>query len=444
MKRQISSRFASEISSYTEYVNELSLLLREAPSYADADWEQKLKKVLGGQPRERLRQLVETKTLREHGAFFTSSELSRKAVATAQKNRFADALYYDSACGAGDLLLAIARTLPLKKTVVDTVQAWGRNLTGRDIHKEFISACRTRLILLAMSLHRSRDYPADLVDDAFPSIICGDGMKDLSAYENADNVIINPPFCGILAPSCCTWTRGKVSSAALFVDVAVGAMRPGAKLTAILPDVLRSGTRYGLWRSLMKNCSESLVVQRNGLFDKWADVDVFVLNLVKRSRNKSGNADSSIWGCSRKFVPCVGDHFNVHVGPVVPHRDKKKGPLVPYVDTHTLPRWKTTKDIASRRRYAGRTFSGPFVAIRRTSRPGGAYRAAASIVSYKGEVAVENHLLVAIPHAGTLKACKELMANLKTDKTNSWLDRRIRCRHLTVSAVAKIPMEARA
>ena len=94
------------------------------------------------------------------------------------------------------------------------------------------------------------------------------------------------------------------------------------------------------------------------------------------------------------------------------------------------------------RRHEGKVYKPPFVVIRRTSRPGHPYRAAATVIAGKEAVAVENHLIVCEPKAKTLKMCKKLMTQLKTQTINKFLDERIRCRHLTVGAVAAIPFES--
>jgi hypothetical protein len=98
------------------------------------------------------------------------------------------------------------------------------------------------------------------------------------------------------------------------------------------------------------------------------------------------------------------------------------------------------KTFEDTRQYRGRVYNTPFVAIRRTSRPGHPYRATATIISGKTPVAVENHLIVCQPKNNTLKMCKALLAHLKTAMTNKFLDERIRCRHLTVGAIQEIPV----
>ena len=101
------------------------------------------------------------------------------------------------------------------------------------------------------------------------------------------------------------------------------------------------------------------------------------------------------------------------------------------------------RDFPESRRHEGKVYAPPFVAIRRTSRPGHPYRATATIIAGKIPVAVENHLIVCEPKNGTLRTCRELMRQLKTEAVNEFLNARIRCRHLTVGSVAAIPFAVR-
>lgn len=54
-------------------------------------------------------------------------------------------------------------------------------------------------------------------------------------------------------------------------------------------------------------------------------------------------------------------------------------------------------------------------------------------------VAVENHLVVLRPLDGSQAACEQLLGVLDSEATSQWLDRRIRCRHLTVGALQTVP-----
>ena len=187
----------------------------------------------------------------------------------------------------------------------------------------------------------------------------------------------------------------------------------------------------------MESLSEGIEITTYGQFDKWTDVDVFTVKLLRSEPKKSAKVK---WWKTVKGVRDgkVGDYFKVHVGAVVPHRDPELGPNVAYVHAKTLPAWGRLKRITERRRFDGTLFLPPFVAVRRTSRPGDK-RAVATIISGIRNVAVENHLVVLLPNKKTISECKELLRVLKYPETNRWLDKRIRCRHLTVESLKEMP-----
>jgi len=60
-------------------------------------------------------------------------------------------------------------------------------------------------------------------------------------------------------------------------------------------------------------------------------------------------------------------------------------------------------------------------------------------VTSKDSIAIENHLLVAIPRDKKVGTCKKLLDLLKLDATSEWMNKRICCRHLTVSSVGDLP-----
>jgi hypothetical protein len=132
------------------------------------------------------------------------------------------------------------------------------------------------------------------------------------------------------------------------------------------------------------------------------------------------------------------------VGTVVPHRDPHRGPWAPYIEARDLPLGGCfDANHAARRRHPGRRFEPPFVAIRRTSRPGqGQPRALGVLVKGARPVLVENHLLVCRPRDARL-SCEALLELLSATQTSAWLDERIRCRHLTVRALKDVPAAAR-
>jgi hypothetical protein len=167
-------------------------------------------------------------------------------------------------------------------------------------------------------------------------------------------------------------------------------------------------------------------------------VDVFILRVMRRAKNSA--AKSVQWtSVPIQMGTTIGDYFDVHVGRVVPHRDPETGKRHPYIHARCVPMWKIMRKFKQFRRHEGLVYHPPFVVIRRTSRPGHPYRAAATVIAGGKSVAVENHLIVCEPKDKTQAMCKKLMRQLKTKMVNEYLDARIRCRHLTVGSVEAIP-----
>jgi hypothetical protein len=274
----------------------------------------------------------------------------------------------------------------------------------------------------------------------FPLIRVGDGLQPGPGYSRADWIIVNPPYGYMGAPKECSWASGSITAAGVFFEACLQNSTVGTRITAVLPDVLRSGTRYEKWRQLVAEQSIINRLQPYGLFDHRADIDVFILDVVKqpigtRSRNNRWT-DPNI-----KRGKTVGDLFAVHVGPVVPHRHRRVGTFAPYIHARAIPPWACVNLITEHRRFKGSLFTPPFVAIRRTSRPGDKHRATSTLITDTRPVAVENHLVVCCPRDGTIKSCRQLLRQLRRKQTSDWLNGRIRCRHLTVASVKELPLD---
>lgn len=393
---------------------------------------------LNGQPAARLRSAIPLAVRKTEGIFFTDAKLARRASSQLISEIPAIGIIADIGCGAGDLILACARKLPLCSDLNKTLQMWGERLMAFDIHPEFISVTKTRLVLLAISrgvrINQSSIPP---ISELFPMIRRHDFLSCPSEVTQATHIIINPPYYDLTAPPKCTWGNRKISVAALFIDACVSNASPGAKIAAILPDVLRSGSYYEKWRQHIESLSQQTEITTYGQFDKCVDVDVFILKLL---RNDSKKPSKTRWWRSIREAHKgkVGDYFKVHVGPVVPHRDPEEGSLVAYIHAKLLAHWGRIKRINERRRYKGTLFRPPFVAVRRTSRPGDK-RAIGTIITGKRKVAVENHLILCLPNRKTVTECKHLLKVLKSEHTDRWLDKRIRCRHLTTQSIKELP-----
>jgi hypothetical protein len=393
---------------------------------------------LDGQPGRELRRLVPLMMRRADGAFFTGSALAKRVVSKYLRSASPDATVCDPACGAGDLLIAAAARLPVLPDLRDTLELWSRSLRGFDIHEEFVEAARLRLVLAAVARGaRARKSTPKQLAALLSHIRVADGTR--VDFRDVNVVLMNPPYGTKPAPSTCAWASGSVSDAAVFTHELLERTPFSTKVVAILPDVLRTGSRYAKWRHEIEQRLIVDGINVVGIFDNWADVDVFVLHGRKRKAILA-DAPSAQWWAPAAAGARLSDLYDVHVGAVVPHRDPKVGPWRKYVHARTISNVDKF-DIAAgpSRRFDRRTFRPPFVVVRRTSRPDDQIRAVGTIVIGDEDVAVENHLLVVSPRLGTIGECETLLDVLKRESTTQWLNERIRCRHLTVGAVAAIP-----
>lgn len=426
---------------FEPYVCVLESLALRAGSGASPTAEDKAQftAMLNGQPAERLRKLVELPTRRNSGAFFTGQVVADRALGPCAPTLSRESIVYDPACGVGDLLLTCARRLPLQQDLATTIAVWGEQLRGFDIHAEFIRAAKARLVLLAVALGAAMGgRPLPPLEQIFPHLRVTDALQEADMWL-ASHILLNPPYQRIPAPAGCAWGSGKVSQAALFLDRCLDGVAVGTRIVAILPDVLRTGSLYARWRAAVEARARIESIEVVGAFDTWADVDVFILRATAGLPELSQSAS---WWKPAEYISGerLENRFEVHVGPVVPHRHKELGNSYPYVYARLLPAWGTFEvEAGERRLFQGRTFAPPFVAVRRTSAPGDKSRALATIVVGECPVAVENHLFVLKPRDGSLESCRKLLVVLQDDKTNAWLDERIRCRHLTVAVLRDLP-----
>ena len=392
---------------------------------------------LDGQPGRELRRRYSGALLRSTGTFFTGSELAQRLIEDLCFTEEETSLIIDPACGAGDLLVACAKRLPISACVADTLIAWGKQLFGYDINSAFVQTARVRLAILAA--HRCGDDSGTASLDLaklLPNIKVADGGAKWDLPRPPSLIVVNPPFAHGINEASATWAQGRTSQAAMFIARCLEEATDGTLLAAILPDVLRTGTRYRAWRTLLQTATSRMSVEVNGRFDKFTDVDVFLL------RAKLGKA--AILQCSWGYPeegdgPRLRDLFYIHVGPVVPFRLTGRGPWRPYVHAELLPVGSTATDFPQHIRFEGTTYLPPFVLVRRTSKSDYKHRCVGTLIVGDKPLAIENHLLIVKPKDGTLRTCKELLAHLGTGDTTDWMNQRIRCRHLTVSSVGELP-----
>ncbi len=424
---------------FAPYVDHLAtLLVATVRDGADAR-KAELASALDGQPGQQLRKLYTISDLRDTGTYFTGSALANRLV-TALANHLPGAdRVVDPACGAGDLLVACARHLPLQATVAETLKDWGERLTGFDINSAFVDATRYRLALLAFE--RTKSSPREIrktlpLEKIFPNIQLRSGIKEWELVSAPAVIVVNPPFSYGLAEKSCTWAQGRISQAATFMDNCLSNSARGTRILAILPDVLRTGSRYAKWRQMITAKATVHSVEIAGQFDELTEISVFLLELEV-------GADTGVttrWAHpTNTTVRTVKDLFDVHVGPVVPFRLNHKGRWCTYIHSEQLPPWATVRKIDQHVRFAGTTYMPPFVAIRRTSKADYQVRCIGTLVTGSLPMAVENHLLIALPKDKKVGTCKKLLEVLKRDTTSAWMNERIRCRHLTVGSVGDLP-----
>jgi hypothetical protein len=429
--------FTLRAESFQPYVESLRFLLIAYDPASAAD-SARIVAALDGQPGRELRNRYPAHLLRITGTFFTGSQLASQLpdiLSLEEGNR----LIVDPACGAGDLLVAFAKRLPMRSDLRTTITEWGTQLAGFDLNDAFIRAAQYRLCLLAISRGAKPEHLHPLeVAQMLPHIRVQDGQEPWGLGKHATAVVINPPFSHVVAPSDCKWASGRVSQAALFVENCLAQASPPARILAILPDVLRTGARYRLWRKHIEAMARINAVTIVGQFDELTDVSVFLLSLSA----DGARARHSNWGMPKKHAgTSVNDLFDIHVGAVVPFRQDGSGPWRPYAHADVLPAWNTVRSLPGKTRFPGTTFTPPLVLVRRTSKATSKNRCIATIVTGKDSIAVENHFLVAVPKDNLLRTCRKLLELLRRPSASIWMNRCIRCRHLTVGALGGIPWE---
>jgi hypothetical protein len=430
---------------FAQYLRELETLARRAIAPGSpVDKDPSVRAVLNGQPNLKLRALVPANVRRSIGAFFTGGKLAGRLTRPYSRFDSRRMRIIDPACGAGDLLIACAQKLRTGRTLAETLESWGQQLYGFDLHSEFVRAAKIRLCLTAASRHTPEQLERiTSFEGLFPGITVADGLAGSIADIGATHVVLNPPYHKRQILKNCQWATGSVSSAAVFLDACLQGTNPGTQISAILPDVLRTGSFYAKWRSHIEASARIEAVTTYGAFDSFTDADVFILRLIARGTVSQHRA--SWWrSATAGYRERMDDKCEIHVGPVVPHRNSGLGPWRPYLCARTLPKWKKfCADRAPKKRYAGRTFAPPFVVVRRTSTPRDKKRAVATVITGTAEVAVENHLLVVKPRRRSLIECNSVMRIMRAARTDEWLNKRIRCRHLTVKALRELPWWSR-
>ena len=354
------------------------------------EWFNNTDSILNGGPAEYVAKAIAREDRRSSSIFLTPQRISAALVRLTPNLEAKYERFFDPACGAGDLLISIARRLPLGNSLPDTLSAWSARLSGCDTIPAFVDLAKGRLALLARARHRTEQGLLFDSSRLFPNITVANALGVKSQYATADLIIANPPFHQQVCPKEIHWASGKVNSAALFVHHALANLPTASRISAVLPEVLRSGSRYREWRKSVTALSRVNRLLVWGQFEPSVDIDVFLISMTRESmvgrpclgRNREKAAHSK---------GTIGERFTLSIGPVVPFRDKASQAPRPYIKPRDLAPWKTCTPVTSIRT-DGPGCTPPFVVVRRTSRPGDKRRAVGTIVVGKEEVAVENHL----------------------------------------------------
>jgi hypothetical protein len=383
-----------------------------------------------------LRQCLNIEEMREAGSFFTGQHLASLLFSRFTKRISFDSVVVDPTCGAGNLLIECSRHLDVDVSLSTTLEKWGKVLCGYDIHRTFVEAARLRLIIEALNRGAKKDCTLNEALKFLPNIKVADVMSlDKNELNDVTHIAMNPPFCLWPSPQKGFWKKGKVNAAGVVFEHIVNILPRLCQVSAILPDVLRSGSRYSNWRDYVTSIMYG-TCEIHGRFSSKADVDVFLLS----GEIKASQKNNIEWYDNNKTGAVLSDYYNVCVGSLVAYRDPLIGEDRPFIQPKNAPAWEIIKKIKEYRRYNGKVYKPPFVVVRRTSSPSDKYRAVGTIIQGRELVAVENHMLVVQPIDGSLSSCKLLLNLLKCPETNDFLNNRIRLRHLTVGVVKQIPL----
>ena len=191
---------------FHHYIEVIEQLARGRLVLKPVERRQRIAACLDGEPGQVLRRASDGSRLRQQGAYFTGAKLATKLANAVEPN--SQQVYFDPTCGAGDLLLAVAKKLPVSDTLGETIANWGRCLAGCDICPDFVRLTKARLVLLAAKRCRVCPTRGRVVPSrTFPKIGDADFLSQSTRVGRADVVIMNPPFGYTLAYDACEWAQ---------------------------------------------------------------------------------------------------------------------------------------------------------------------------------------------------------------------------------------------
>lgn len=382
-----------------------------------------------------LRTYLSSEEMKEAGSFFTGQALATKAVNCFNVPISEHSRVIDVTCGAGNLLIECSRHLTVRESLTATLQFWGEVLWGFDIHESFVACTKARLTLEALRRGCKKDCSIASAMALLRNICVRDAMSVTSQdLDTITHFIINPPFSNWKLGKNHLWGNGKINAAAVIFNYYLDILPNGCQVSAILPEVIRSGARYQLLRNAIE---ERLQAECKvwGRFNQKTDIDVFNLYGQKYSSNHV-----IAWQKSYDKYPTLSEKFDVFIGPLVAYRDKEEGDEYPYIHAKNCARCQEITSINEKRKFQGKVIEPPFVVIKRTSSPSDKVRASASLViTNDAKIAVENHLIVVKPKDGSISNCRTLLKLLESKHVNDYFNDTIRLRHLTVQSIKNVP-----
>lgn len=432
------------VRNYTDFVD---YLVRFSSSFAQGQIslscnKHEIESLINGANAKAISKYLDSSFRKNLGIFFTNEHLAEKVAKKLKNDLQQGKSICDPACGAGDLFLACIKYMPQKETTAETLSYWSGQIFGQDLTTDFVRSAQARLILSSIYLSSSKKKKILVTNKKklFRNITINDFFNDSSIIQKADCIVTNPPYGNVDLTGKVNWANGKGQLSALFLDQIIHASKDGQRVVAILPDVLRSGSRYRKWRAFINSNATNLNTESYGKFNNEADVDVFILDFIVSKNCFSEKLTTfDTQGNNKNITHKMSDFFNISVGPVVPHRHEQIGTFSPYLDTSTAKLWIEVTP-KNKKKYKCTLKKPPFIALRRTSSPGDKPRLKVSIIKGTERVAVENHLIVMEPKDGKLKTCRRFMRTARKFEANDWINQKIRCRHLTVSVIREMPI----
>ena len=121
---------ANALTRFRRYVDATEQLAQGRKALGPVEWRQIMTMSLDGEPGRVLRRDVAYPQLRQQGAYFTGTKMATRLANAVSVDLHSRKVYFDPTCGAGDLLLAVAKKLPIAGTLRENTRRLGA-MSGR-------------------------------------------------------------------------------------------------------------------------------------------------------------------------------------------------------------------------------------------------------------------------------------------------------------------------